>query len=180
MNDAEITFTIRLSATPRGARLARRLTVQQLVDWTCPFETAELLVAELENNAITHGRVPGRDFRLTLTLTPTDTLCIEVTDARGDTMPREPGYGLLLVEALAEVWGTRLGPPPTKTVWAELRASKPPRPHRGFHDAVTQDPVAPAIKNKAPRERTSPNHPQTPGLPPHLTHKGDHPQLGLR
>ncbi|WP_406106310.1 ATP-binding protein [Streptomyces sp. NBC_01003] len=123
--NGELTFTIRLSATPRGARLARRLTVQQLPDWTCPFETAEQLVTELANSAITHGRVPGRDFRLTLTLTPTDTLRIEVTDARGDTTPRDPGYGLLLVEALADAWGTKLGPPPTKTVWAELAASKP-------------------------------------------------------
>ncbi|MFE5023544.1 ATP-binding protein [Streptomyces sp. NPDC056656] len=124
MND-ELTFTIRLSATRRGARLGRRLTVQQLLDWARPFETAEQLVAELANNAITHGHVPGRDFRPTLTLTPAGTLRIEVTDARGDAMPREPGYGLLLVEALAGAWGTRLGPPPTKTVWAELAVSKP-------------------------------------------------------
>ncbi|MFD4648631.1 ATP-binding protein [Streptomyces sp. NPDC058441] len=125
MND-ELIFTLRLSAIPRGARLARRLTVQQLHYWTCPFETAEQLVAELTNNAITHGRVPGRDFRVTLTPAPTNTPRIEVTDARGDALPRERGYGLLLVEALADAWGTKLGPPPTKTVWAELAASKPP------------------------------------------------------
>jgi hypothetical protein len=113
-------------ATHRGTRLARRLTVQQLLDWAHPFETEEQQVAELANNAITHGRVPGRDFRLTLTLTltPADTPRIKVMDARGDAMPREPGYGLLLVETLADTWGTRLGPPPTKSVWAELAASR--------------------------------------------------------
>ncbi|MFH8734627.1 MULTISPECIES: ATP-binding protein [unclassified Streptomyces] len=134
MNDDEPTFTIRLSATPRGARLARRLTVQQLIDWTCPFETAERLVAELANNAITHGRVPGRDFRLTLKLTPRNTLRIEVTDTRGDSTPlplphhppldAESGRGLVLIEALADHWGTTLGPMPTKSVWAELDVSK--------------------------------------------------------
>lgn len=130
----ERTFTIRLSATPRGARLARRLTVQQLLDWARPFEKAEHLVAELANNAITHGRVPGRDFRLTLKLTPTNTLRIEVTDTRGDSTPlplpqrppldAESGRGLVLIEALADHWGTTLGPMPTKSVWAELDVSK--------------------------------------------------------
>ncbi|MFF2508403.1 ATP-binding protein [Streptomyces sp. NPDC058067] len=131
----ELTFTIRLSATPRGARLARRLTVQQLMDWQRPFETAEHLAAELANNAITHGRVQGRDFRLTLKLTETNTLRIEVTDTRGDVQPpgtpqppppeaATSGRGLLLIDALADGWGTTLGPPPTKTVWAELDVSK--------------------------------------------------------
>ncbi|WP_329573166.1 ATP-binding protein [Streptomyces sp. NBC_01361] len=134
MNDDELTFTIRLSATPRGARLARRLTVQQLLDWARPFEKAEHLVAELANNAITHGRVPGRDFRLTLKLTSTNTLRIEVTDTRGDSTPpplpqhppldAESGRGLVLIDALADHWGTTLGPMPTKSVWAELDVSK--------------------------------------------------------
>jgi anti-sigma regulatory factor (Ser/Thr protein kinase) len=91
-------------------------------------------VAELANNAITHGRVPGRDFRLTLTLTPTDTLRIELTDTRGGSTPpplpqpppmeAESGRGLVLVEALADHWGTKLGPMPIKSVWAELDVSK--------------------------------------------------------
>jgi histidine kinase-like protein len=130
-------FTILLSATRRGARLARRLTVQQLIDWYCPFETAEQIVAELANNATLHGRVPGRDFRLTLTLTLTltaaRTLRIEVRDACRETAPplspelpstdAESGRGLLLVDALADRWGTEAGQPPGKTVWAELTVS---------------------------------------------------------
>ncbi|MFF1359333.1 ATP-binding protein [Streptomyces sp. NPDC058297] len=135
MNDDERTFTIRLSATPRGARLARRLAVKQLIDWARPFEAAEQLTAELANNAITHGRVPSRDFRLTLKLTPPNTLRIEVADARGDSAPPPPlpqhppldaesGRGLVLINALADRWGTTLGPTPTKSVWAELDVSK--------------------------------------------------------
>ncbi|WP_327356213.1 ATP-binding protein [Streptomyces sp. NBC_01304] len=131
---ASTQFTILLSVTPRGARLARRLTVEQLAKWACDFENAEQVVAELANNAALHGRVPGRSFRLTLRLTPPNTLRIEVSDTRADLSPRRPaqhadgcaesGRGLLLVEALATRWGTELGPAPLKTVWAEIVRSE--------------------------------------------------------
>ncbi|MFE9674906.1 ATP-binding protein [Streptomyces sp. NPDC006259] len=141
-------FSIRLSATPRGARLARHLAAEQLDTWGWPYATdangtAALLVAELAANAVRHGRQRGRDFRLRLTLYPADaahrpdthrldTLRIEVTDARpGDRPPAagtlrapapdaESGRGLLLVEALAGHWGTTGGDPYTKTVWCEV------------------------------------------------------------
>ncbi|MEV7198178.1 ATP-binding protein [Streptomyces sp. NPDC093510] len=126
-------FTILLSATRRGARLARLLTREQLHSWEQPSANAEQIVAELANNAVLHGHVPGRSFRLGLTVTATNTLRIEVTDARADRSPplhprrpspeAESGRGLLLVEALADRWGTDLGTPafgPCKTIWAEL------------------------------------------------------------
>jgi hypothetical protein len=122
-------FTVLLSPTRRGARLARRLTVQQLIDWGQPYEAAGQIVAELAANAALHGRVPGRDFRLTVRLTETGTVCIEVTDTRADRLPCVPegsspegesGRGLLLVEAYADRWGTVLGPASCKTVWAEI------------------------------------------------------------
>lgn len=86
----------------------------------------EHLVAEPAANAATHGRVPGRDFRLTLYVVG-ETLRIKVSDTRGDQLPRagatapdaESGRGLLLVEALADRWGVAPGPAPRKTVWAE-------------------------------------------------------------
>jgi anti-sigma regulatory factor (Ser/Thr protein kinase) len=124
-------LTQRLSATPRGARLARRLTAHQLAVWGHPHgsdanHTAQQLVAELAANAVTHGRVPGRDFELCLSLLPPDTLRIEVSDARADrqlhfvTEPdAEGGRGLILVSLLASTWGVsqrEVG----KTVWAEL------------------------------------------------------------
>ncbi|MDQ0776706.1 anti-sigma regulatory factor (Ser/Thr protein kinase) [Streptomyces aurantiacus] len=123
-------FTVLLSPTPRGARLARRLTTEQLRSWELPLDPdrAEHIVAELAANAITHGRVPGRDFRLTLYVIG-GTLRIEVTDARGDrpvprpqhpTLTAESGRGLAIVEALADRWGVTQGPPPRKTVWAEI------------------------------------------------------------
>ncbi len=123
-------FSVLLSPTPRGARLARLLATEWLRSWELPYgvtEAAEHLVAELASNAATHGRFPGRDFRLAL-LATAEVLRIEVTDTRGDELPRhrppmpdaESGRGLLLVEALADRWGVELGPVPRKTVWAEL------------------------------------------------------------
>ncbi|MFI8324652.1 ATP-binding protein [Streptomyces sp. NPDC085529] len=117
-------FDIRLSPTPRGARLARLLAVEWLRPrQDIPYavtEAAAQIVAELTTNAATHGRVAGRDFRLALLARPR-LLRIEVTDTRGEDLP-EPhtGRGLLLVEALADRWGIAPGPVPRKTVWAEL------------------------------------------------------------
>ncbi|KUN60634.1 ATP-binding protein [Streptomyces griseorubiginosus] len=120
-------FSVPLSATPRGARLARLLACEQLREWGLPLDPAEHIVAELAANAATHGRVPGRDFRLTLYVVG-DTLRIEVTDTRGDRLPypelpspdAESGRGLLLVAALSTRWGVSPGPAPRKTVWAEV------------------------------------------------------------
>ncbi|MBT2440830.1 ATP-binding protein [Streptomyces sp. ISL-36] len=118
-------FALRLSATRRGARLARLLAVQQLHDWgITATDSIAVVVAELANNAVTHGRVPGRDFELRLALGD-DHLRIEVSDARGESEPepvREPdegGYGLVLVAALATAWGVKARPV-GKTVWATM------------------------------------------------------------
>lgn len=58
-------FTIRLSSTRRGARLARRLACQQLESWGIPYgsETSRsvaFVTAELAANAITHGHTPPK------------------------------------------------------------------------------------------------------------------------
>ncbi|WP_031015502.1 ATP-binding protein [Streptomyces sp. NRRL F-5727] len=122
-------FTLQLSSTPRGARLARLLVGEQLRSWGLEAMSgpAEQVVAELASNAVTHGHVPGRDFRVRTIVTGA-ALRIEVTDTRGDRMPvggalpadGEGGRGLQIVEALSRSWGVRPGPYPQKTVWAEL------------------------------------------------------------
>ncbi|MGK3942419.1 ATP-binding protein [Streptomyces caeruleatus] len=124
-------LTQRLSATPRGARLARRLTAAQLETWGHPYDTevndtAQHVVAELAANAVTHGRVPGRDFELRLLRLPENTLRIEVSDPRGDRRLRyvndtdgEHGRGLILVTLLADTWGV-MDRDVGKTVWAEI------------------------------------------------------------
>lgn len=92
---------------------------------TGPAATAELLTSELVTNALLHT---DHDALVTATLA-TDRLRVEVRDFDGgDPRPRVPdadtgthGRGLLLVEALADVWGVRehaVG----KSVWFELRA----------------------------------------------------------
>ncbi|MFJ9041040.1 ATP-binding protein [Streptomyces sp. NPDC102406] len=122
-------FTVQLSSTPRGARLARLLAVEQLRTWGLPLDldAAAHVIAELATNAVTHARQPGRDFRLSVYVTG-GALRIEVADARGDVLPEpqvaaldaESGRGLVLVAALTDRWGVVAGPTPRKTVWAEL------------------------------------------------------------
>ncbi|MFF6880208.1 ATP-binding protein [Streptomyces sp. NPDC012474] len=124
-------ISLLLSPTPRGARLARLLATEQLRAWGLPLGPAEQIIAELATNAATHGRVPGRDFRLTLYVVG-GTLRIEVTDTRGDRLPHPSrpapdattGRGLLVVAALADRWGVTPGPHPRKTVWAEVDVPK--------------------------------------------------------
>ncbi|MCC5031779.1 ATP-binding protein [Streptomyces sp. WAC 00631] len=129
-------FTRRFASTPLGVQLARRHTVHQLDGWGVRrgselSDAAALLVAELAANAVTHGRVPGRQFEVRARLCPV-TLRIEVSDARGERRPPRPGTvtapgplaesgrGLLLVETLADRWRVlhRLGA--GKTVRVEL------------------------------------------------------------
>ncbi|MEU6811492.1 ATP-binding protein [Streptomyces sp. NPDC046831] len=131
-------FTMRFSSSPRGARLARRMCEHCLDAWGVPYDSdahdvVTLVAAELCANAVQHGHVAGRDFRVRLTVTAstptTRAVRIEVTDTRGESVPRLPatltddgegGRGLLLVEALADRWGCAPRPDgPGKMVWAE-------------------------------------------------------------
>ncbi|MEU6467079.1 ATP-binding protein [Streptomyces sp. NPDC046976] len=133
-----LTFTQLLSSTPRGARLARLLSVSQLRSWGAPpdlTERAEIVVAELAANAVLHGRLPGRSFRLTFVFdAPAGRLCNDVTAARGDRGPQPRpatdassdtalhtnGRGLALVAAIADRWEMLPHPPSGKTVRAEM------------------------------------------------------------
>ncbi|MGW1162061.1 ATP-binding protein [Streptomyces sp. NPDC002519] len=134
--------SLRFSSTRRGARLARQLAVQQFTEWTgLPHDShtaraVALVTAELATNAITHGSLPGRDFRLKLLLLPAPAVRIEVTDTRPERLPRHPmadpappadaasGRGLLLVEAYTERWGCTPHDAWTKTVWADVQVTE--------------------------------------------------------
>ncbi|WP_101256190.1 DNRLRE domain-containing protein [Streptomyces barkulensis] len=70
--EALAAFTQLLSSTRRGARLARLLTVTEMLSWEVPqglAERAELVVAELAANAVLHGHVPGADVIVEATRT---------------------------------------------------------------------------------------------------------------
>ncbi|MFJ3924005.1 ATP-binding protein [Streptomyces sp. NPDC090022] len=91
------------------------------------------VVAELAANAATHGRVPGRGFRVAVTELP-EVFLVEVCDPRGEKRPflraegaHEGGYGMRLVDALASDWGV-YGATVGKVVWATV----PKRPASGL------------------------------------------------
>ncbi|MFG3151913.1 ATP-binding protein [Streptomyces sp. NPDC048219] len=84
------------TSTPRGARLTRRLCGHRLDAWGVPYgsdvhDTVTLIASELCSNAVRHGHVTGRDFEVRLTAaSATGTVRIEVTDTRGERLPRLP------------------------------------------------------------------------------------------
>ena len=139
-----IMLSMQFTSSPRGARLARRVAVRRLEEWGWPSVsdtscTVALLVGELTANAVHHGRVPGRDFRLHLGFEPeAGTIRIEVSDACPKLPPATPpllspcdesGRGLLLVDILARRWGAVPRDPVGKTVWAEVAAQHPRPDH---------------------------------------------------
>ncbi|OON72914.1 ATP-binding protein [Streptomyces tsukubensis] len=113
-------------ARQRVAWLAKEWGVPHLMD------DAALLASELCSNALLHGCVRDRLFRVDVALR-NGAFRVSVTDAKGERMPvlRQPGEerddigqfgrGLLLVSAIAQRWDSEpliVG----KTVWAELDA----------------------------------------------------------
>jgi anti-sigma regulatory factor (Ser/Thr protein kinase) len=107
--------------------LARQAARDALAAWRLEelTETAVLLVSELVTNAIQHASTDGSVIVLRLETTG-DWLRIEVHDADpGEPAPRLPtglaesGFGLVLVEAMADKWGVRQTGN-GKAVWAEL------------------------------------------------------------
>jgi anti-sigma regulatory factor (Ser/Thr protein kinase) len=107
--------------------LARQAARDALAAWQLEelTETTVLLVSELVTNAIQHASAGGSAIVLRLE-TAGGWLRIEVHDADpGEPTPRpltgleESGFGLVLVEAMADKWGVRQTVN-GKAVWAEL------------------------------------------------------------
>ncbi|MET9778492.1 ATP-binding protein [Streptomyces sp. NPDC006367] len=122
-----------LPREPESAAAARRLVRTALAAWGLEEQTddAMVVVTELVSNAVEHGRLSS--IRVVVSRLTDNHVRIGVvdrsksipvlrTDSDGDQVR---GRGLLLVDALAERWGTdlhRWG----KQVWAELK-SEPAR-----------------------------------------------------
>ena len=122
--DAELCVSV--PASP-AAGTALRQAVRSLVDLVMPAkaEEVELLVTELATNGVKHAR-PERDNRITLDAKVDDRrLHVAVRDrGTGFDPERRPqpraepgGWGLVLVDGLADRWGVELEP---TTVWFEL------------------------------------------------------------
>ncbi|MFE7463474.1 ATP-binding protein [Streptomyces sp. NPDC057499] len=120
--------------TAESVSFSRRRAARLVREWGYPglAGDAAVLVSELATNALVHGAVEGRLFRVRLTLTAT-ALRVAVSDPRGERLPdvREAtdeecyGRGLLIVKRIADRWGVEprvVG----KTVFAELSLLRRP------------------------------------------------------
>ena len=120
MLDLELPSTSAAPAKARGAldQISGRVTPERMRD-------VRLLVSELVTNAVRHAG--GKDVRLVVNLDG-GMLRIEVHDpGRGfevvpppDDPLRASGWGLVLVEELADRWG--VDPHPRTRVWFEMAA----------------------------------------------------------
>jgi anti-sigma regulatory factor (Ser/Thr protein kinase) len=112
---------------PRAPAVARRM-VDELDGVIAPTaaEQARLLLSEVVTNAVRHGE--GEQIRVMLDAADDGELRCEVTDEGHGFVPKardKPatdvgGWGLHLVETLAERWGVREG---STHVWFELAPS---------------------------------------------------------
>jgi anti-sigma regulatory factor (Ser/Thr protein kinase) len=108
-----------LPGTADSAAAARQLTRDLIGSGHPALDTAMLLASELVTNSVTHSLsgLPGGTVTLAVS-TGSASVLIQVRDDGGLTEPRvvatqpagadraEHGYGLLLVAALADTWGT--------------------------------------------------------------------------
>jgi anti-sigma regulatory factor (Ser/Thr protein kinase) len=115
-----------LDRGPSAAAKARRGLARLRGDLDAPLmETLRLLVTELVTNSVKYARA---DTVLLTVVVGNSVVLTEVTDAGPGFDPAKtgspagdyPGWGLFLVERLAERWGVRKNGGGTK-VWFELR-----------------------------------------------------------
>ncbi len=128
-SDAAATVVIALPADASAASIARQF-VEDNRDHIRPdlVEDAQLLVTEVVTNAVLHGR--GEITLMVRVDAPR--IGVAVADSgedlpvksRGTPSPSQPsGRGLMIVDALASVWGVTPNPDPSpgKIVWFELQ-----------------------------------------------------------
>jgi anti-sigma regulatory factor (Ser/Thr protein kinase) len=129
--------TLLLAGDPRAAGAARHFLRETLEQWSVtgdPADSAELCLSELVTNAVIHA---GTSSELTVTL-ENDVLSVAVRDLGGSTRPGDAestvhlsededplrvfGRGLVLVDALADRWGSEADATGTTSWFAlELR-----------------------------------------------------------
>jgi anti-sigma regulatory factor (Ser/Thr protein kinase) len=137
-----------LPGTPESAAAARRLAQELLGERNPAADTAMLLVSELVTNSVLHSQSgrPGGTVTVALCAGRASVL-IQVRDDGGRCAPRllteqsanpaasaeaagvdaEHGYGLLLVDALAETWGS-ITTSDGRVTWCRLAVPLPYQP----------------------------------------------------
>jgi anti-sigma regulatory factor (Ser/Thr protein kinase) len=109
-----------LPGTAQSAAVARRLARRFVGPGHPAADTVALIVSELVTNSVTHSRsgAPGGTVTVAISRGSAGVL-IQVRDDGGPSgqwmsaapgSAAEHGYGLLLVDALADNWGTLAGP----------------------------------------------------------------------
>ncbi|GGL91333.1 hypothetical protein GCM10010129_38830 [Streptomyces fumigatiscleroticus] len=161
LHTAELALATQSASVPAGRRfLQHHLRAWDLTPLT---DTASLLASELLTNAVCHAQGP-------LTLRAWHSareLGVEISDhtvprpwARTAGTSEENGRGLMLVDALADAWGTR---PTTagKTVWFTLLTPQvnteplPPHPRRAELRQEVEKALLPATATGTPPAPTS-------------------------
>jgi len=118
-----------LPGTPEAPGAARKLACELLGEDHPAADTVMLLLSELVSNAVMHSRsgAPGGTITVALCLGSAGVL-IQVRDDGGPSEPclstlacndAEHGYGLLLVDALADRWGT-ISAPEGRVTWCRV------------------------------------------------------------
>jgi serine/threonine-protein kinase RsbW len=126
-----------LPGTPQSVSAARQIALELLGADHPAIETAMLLVSELVTNAVLHSRSGEPGGRVTVVLcTGPAGILIQVSDGGGPSEPRvstcfgdgaEHGYGLLLVDALADRWGS-ICSPEGRVTWCRISWSEATAP----------------------------------------------------
>jgi two-component sensor histidine kinase len=122
--NSRVRVLYRIDARPDAPALARRIVTSECSERVQrgTLEKLQLLVSELVTNEVVHGRA-GRGDSITLDLRVNSTLRCAVVDAgsgfaRRAARDRTGGWGLRLVERLADRWGVRRTEQGTQ-VWFE-------------------------------------------------------------
>ncbi|MFI6702173.1 ATP-binding protein [Streptomyces sp. NPDC050509] len=121
---------LRWNRHPSCVGLARLELRKALASWGLGRleDSAVLILSELLTNAARHARVsPGREIETRYVRRPCGGLRIEVHDASSERPRRRTpeldatdGRGLVIVDALADVWGVGERNGPGKVLWAHL------------------------------------------------------------
>ncbi len=137
-----------LPGTPESAGLARQLAREFLGEAHPDADVVVLIVSELVTNAVTHSKSGQPGGTLTVSLcNGDDGVFVQVRDDGGAAgrwqsatpgSASEHGYGLLLVDVLADSWGTACDAH-GRVTWCRVRAS-----HRTPGQGVVPEPGWPA------------------------------------